>query len=148
MTRPEDEWSAFESSPREMRDEGRQAEIAERIAPLASRLAEARAQHEGLSELIEQLEAEIAHFFPEEAGEKSIATSTHEVVVSRTERWKWDKAALEREFEQGEIPDYVKRSITVDKRKFERLPREEQERLKFALTRTLDKPKVKVIENV
>ena len=46
------------------------------------------------------------------------------------------------------FPEYVTRSLSIDKRKFQKLPPETQELIKFALTRKLDKAKVKVVENV
>lgn len=139
------EWDVFDSIGKKTpKPEGRTANLEE----LAQRHLEISRQLEALSIELGQVENEIAHVFPEEAGEKAISTNTYEVVVRRTERWSWDKKALEDTFSQGELPPYVKRSMTIDKRQFQKLPSAEQESLKHALTRTLDKPKIQVIPHV
>lgn len=118
------------------------------LATLAQTYSDLREQQEALSEELGRLEREIAHYFPEEAGEIAKTAGSYEIIVSRAERWSWDKDALESVFSQGEVPDYVKRSLSIDKRKFLRLPINEQDAVKHALTRKLDAPKVKVIPNV
>ena len=120
----------------------------ERLEPLAEEHARLKKELDALQERLGQIESEIAYLFPEEAGEIAQSTSRFEVIVSRSERWSWDKEALSREFSQEDLPDYIKRSLTVDKRKFQKLPEFEQQRLKHALTRKLDNPKVKVIPYV
>lgn len=112
-------------------------ELAERHREVSVKIGE-------LQDILTGIEGEIAHMFPEVSGEQSITTDRFEVVVSRSERWSWDKDALEEMFGQGDLPDYVKRSMSVDKRKFLKLPTSEQESLHHALTRNLDKPKIKV----
>ena len=144
MSEINDDWDILETADHRITIE----KTADRLEPLAQEYTEVKAQYDELGVRLEQLEAEIAHLFPEEAGEQTQSTRMFDVTVSRTERWTWDKEALEREFSSGEVPDYVKRSLTVDKRKFQKLSAWEQERLKYALTRKLDKPKVKVTENV
>jgi hypothetical protein len=102
-----------------------------------------------MGERVAKLESEMARLFPEEEGELALSTPDgFEVVVRRSERWTWDKQKLEEIFSQGEVPEYVKRTLTVDKRKFQRLPASDQVMLKAALTRKLDSPKVKVIKHV
>ena len=59
-----------------------------------------------------------------------------------------DKEELEKYFGQTELPDYVNRALSVDKRKFKRLPADEQAKIKSFLTRHLNSPKVKVVKNV
>jgi len=121
---------------------------AQRLEPLAEEYVRLKAEFDALQDRLGQIENEIAYLFPEEAGEIAQSTPKFEIIVSRSERWSWDKDALSREFSQEEYPDYIKRSLSVDKRKFQKLPEFEQQRLKHALTRKLDNPKVKVIPNV
>ena len=140
-----DEWDVFNSIGKKTPGTD---ELSAVLEDLARKHLEASNKLEALNILIAQLETEIAHVFPEEAGERAMSTDSYEVLVSRSERWTWDKAALEKAFSQGELPDHIKRSLTVDKRKFLKLPTSDQEKLKFALPRKLDKPKVKVIPPV
>lgn len=139
-----DEWNGFDIGKKTPSSKDRTSGLEE----LATKHLETSNQLEALTLLLGQLENEIAHVFPEEAGEKAMSTDTYEIVVNRSERWSWDKKALEQLYGQEELPDFIKRSMSVDKRKFQKLPTSEQERLKFALTRTLDKPKIKVIPHV
>jgi hypothetical protein len=67
----------------------------------------------------------------------------YEVQVSRSERWVWDKDVLEDLFKEQPLPEHVKRTLSVDKRKFKKLPMVEQEQLRDALTRKLDAAKNK-----
>jgi len=140
-----DEWDVFDSIGKKT---PKPSERSKTLEDLAKQHLEVSNQLEALTILLAQVETEIAHVFPEEAGERAMSTDSFEVVVNRSERWTWDKEALEKAFSQGELPDHVKRSLTVDKRKFLKLPTSEQEKLKFALTRKLDKPKIKVIPHV
>jgi hypothetical protein len=100
------------------------------------------------SERLKELAEQMAQMFPEEEGELSQNVDNLKVVITRSERWVWDKVLLEKEFNEKELPEYVTRSLSIDKRKFQKLPTETQELIKFALTRKLDKAKVKVVENV
>ena len=118
------------------------------LVDLAYRFQEIHERVERDTAELDQLTAEIAHYFPEEAGEVSKESGEFNIVVNRTERWVWDKKKLEEHFGEQELPPYVTRNLTVDKRKFQRLPHEDQSALKFALTRNLNSPRVKVIKNV
>jgi len=97
---------------------------------------------------IQQLQNEIALAFPEVEGEQSKTTSRFQVSCARGERWSWDKPMLEEIFGEGDLPEYVTRSLSVDKRKFKKLPNTDQNNLKPALTRKLDRAKIKVVQNV
>jgi len=139
-----DSWSVFSDTA-----SAPQVDIsANKLEPLAEEYAQLKTQNEALSQRLGQLENEIAYLFPEEAGEIAQSTTKFEVIISRSERWSWDKEALERKFGEGSLPDHIKRSLSVDKRKFQKLPQHDQEALRYALTRKLDRPKVKVIPNV
>ena len=146
MSIENDPWDAIESASEVAID--RSSERLNRLEVLAEEYAQIKREHDALATRLGQVENEIAHLFPEEAGELAQSTKDFDVVVSRSERWTWDKSALEKLFSQEELPDYVKRSLSVDKRKFSKLPQYEQEKLRFALTRKLDNPKVRVIPHV
>ncbi len=119
-----------------------------RLESLARHFHELSEKKADIDQEIQKVEGEIAYYFPEEAGDVAKDTTDFSIIVTRNERWAWDKAALEEHFGQTELPDYVNRSLSVDKRKFSRLPSSEQNALKFALTRHLNSPKVKVVKNV
>ena len=121
--------------------EARLEDLAKHFHALSERKAD-------IDQELSKVEGEIAYYFPEEAGDIAKDTRDFSIIVTRNERWAWDKAALEEHFGQTELPDYVNRSLSVDKRKFSRLPSSEQNALKFALTRHLNSPKVKVVKNV
>jgi hypothetical protein len=94
---------------------------------------------------LERVESEIARLFPEQSGEWVEEVQGYEVQVSRSERWVWDKDVLEDLFKEQPLPEHVKRTLSVDKRKFKKLPMVEQEQLRDALTRKLDAAKIKVM---
>tara|TARA_E500000081_G_scaffold118579_1_gene122505 strand:- start:7946 stop:8455 length:510 start_codon:yes stop_codon:yes gene_type:complete len=118
------------------------------LVELAQRLDELATQKDLVDQELAQVEGQIAHYFPEEAGELAKSTGEYDIIVTRSERWTWDKASLEKHFGENKLPDYINRSLTVDKRKFQKLTKTEQEELKFALTRHLNSPKVKVVKHV
>jgi hypothetical protein len=143
----EDDWDILEGS---LTPKSASAEMAtDRLQPMASEYFYLLERYDEMGERVAKLESEMARLFPEEEGELALSTPDgFEVVVRRSERWTWDKQKLEEIFSQGDVPEYVKRTLTVDKRKFQRLPASDQVMLKAALTRKLDSPKVKVIKHV
>lgn len=145
MTIESEEWDVFSSIGKATPPPSPPSKA---LDALAKQHLEVSQQIEELMNTLGQIENEIAHAFPEEAGETALSTDGYEIVCNRSERWSWDKKILETIFAQGDLPDYVKRSMSVDKRKFLKLPTSEQEQIKSALTRTLDKPKIKVIPHV
>lgn len=140
-----DSWSAFAA------DKITQTDVVEHGKGKLNTLAlEHEKLQENLTEITDRLawiESEIVHLFPEQEGELSQSVSNHNVIVSRTEKWTWDKAMLEKFFSHC-FPDYIRRTLSVDKRKFLQLPTEEQDKLRPCLTRSLNKAKVKVVRNV
>jgi hypothetical protein len=55
----------------------------------------------------------------------------------------WDKDHLKTLF-GGEMPSYVKQSLSVDRREYKRLASDERKLIEPALTRKLDRPKITV----
>lgn len=115
---------------------------------LAKRLFALKARSEEDAQEIARMEAELGTYFPEEAGEISVSTENFTVTCNRLERWSWDKTLLEEIFNQEELPEWVTRNLSVDKRKFQKLPTDEREKVKPALTRKLNNPRIKVTKNV
>ncbi|MAS48214.1 MAG: hypothetical protein CL557_12505 [Alphaproteobacteria bacterium] len=139
-----DKWAVFADSPTVSSSSSK----VETMQNLAEELDTLTKKREIIEERVGQIENELAHNFPEEAGELAQSTPKYEIICNRTERWSWDKDALEKHFGQGSVPHYIKVNMTVDKRQFQKLPHHEQDPLMFALTRKLDKAKIKVIRNV
>lgn len=92
---------------------------------------------DSLKEKLDVIKEEILDHFPKEPGKYDRVSTggTHLLEVSISERWKWDEKQLEQLVDSDELPLYVKRRLTVDKRKFERLEADEQDRYLDALTR-------------
>lgn len=141
----DDRWSVFADTPKTVSSSSSKVEEMQNLAEELETLTKNR---DTIDERIGQIENELAHNFPEEAGELAQSTPKYEIICNRTERWAWDKNALEKHFGQGSVPHYIKVNMTVDKRQFQKLPHHEQDPLMFALTRKLDKAKIKVIRNV
>tara|TARA_B100000780_G_scaffold235545_1_gene176193 strand:- start:1949 stop:2368 length:420 start_codon:yes stop_codon:yes gene_type:complete len=97
-------------------------------------------QHESLLETI-------ASEFPVMSGEQAIVVNDMTVTCTRTERWTWDNEMLEELFMlQDQLPDHIKKRLTVNKRMFMFLDDDQKQQLIPALTRTPGPAKVKVIE--
>ena len=141
----EDRWAVFADTPTTVSSSETKVETMQNLAEELHKLTKDRAV---IEERIGQIENELAYNFPEEAGELAQSTPKFEIICNRSERWSWDKDALEKHFGQGSVPHYIKVNMTVDKRQFQSLPHHEQDPLMFALTRKLDKAKIKVIPNV
>ena len=115
---------------------------------LATELQEVTQQLEILAARKEQIEDEIARWFPEVEGKHEKHFDGLTIEVSRTSRWLWDKDVLSDLFDNKPLPTHITRRLSVDKRKFQKLTKSEQDELIPALTKKLDKAKVKVINNV
>jgi len=115
------------------------------LSGLAESYHETVSQIGTLQEIADRLSGEIAHLFPTVAGECVEQIDDMHVRVTRTEKYQWDRKELERLFDQGALPDFVSRSLSIHKRTFDRLPVEEQEKVRHALTKKLNTPKVEVI---
>ena len=139
-----DDWAVFEKTPIPS------STADERVEKLALEYADLSIQKQEITERMQQLSQEIAHYAPESAEEHTFKTNRCEVSVTRSERWSWDQEKLVEILgdDQTHWPDHVKRTISVDKRKFQKLPPQEREALKPALTRKLDAAKVKVTTDV
>ena len=144
-----DKWDIFKTTDDEETsrpDVDYNAERLKSLRTLASDFHDAIAQANELQETVDRLSGEIAHLFPETAGEQIEQVDDMHVRVTRTERYKWDKSELERVFDQGELPQYVSRNLSIHKRTYDKLPVEEQAKVAHALKKELNSPKVEVIK--
>ena len=121
------------------------AKAKSKISELALRLRKIQAEMEVLDAERNLIELELGRFFPAEEGTfLSDVEGTDLVVQCRvTERWVWDKDHLKSLF-GGEMPSYVKQSLSVDRREYKRLTPDERKMIEPALTRKLDRPKITV----
>jgi len=148
----EDEWDAFDAPDQDAGgasyedvgsdvDEARTAKLAEEYVHLETLMETTRSRMELISE-------ELARLFPEVEGTMNRSVGDYTITMKRPERWVWDKDMLEAMFGDGELPPYVRRNFSVDKRKFQSLKTSEQDALKPALARKLGNPKIEVTPNV
>ena len=139
-----DSWDVFDKTRKDVVA----SKTTQRLEEMSAELYKLNLEKITLEERISVLEGDISRLFPEESGSQSKELGLYEVIVSRTERWSWDKDALEKHFEQKPLPHYVKRNLSIDKRAFTKMPLETQNEIKYCLTRNLDKPKVRVVKHV
>lgn len=143
MSIEQDQWATLEG-PAHVGENPSSSERKDRLNQLADQQFALSNDLARIQDELGRVEAEIARLFPEQSGEWIETLHGYEVQVSRSERWIWDKDVLEELFKEQPLPDHVKRSLSVDKRKFKKLSAIEQEQLRDALTRKLDQPKIKV----
>ncbi len=139
-----DSWDVFDAT----RKDDVASKTTQRLEEMSSKLYKLSLERQTLDEQISVLEGDISRLFPEESGSQSKDLGLYEVTVSRTERWSWDKDALEKHFEEKPLPNYVRRNLSIDKRQYTKMPLETQNEIKYCLTRNLDKAKVRVVKNV
>lgn len=94
---------------------------AQRIAEMAKAVemyASIEASIETMKRTLEDLKAQILAEFDEAAEEQQRNFGNYTVTVKRSERWTWDSDLVEQMVDGGAIPEFVKKTYTVDKRKF------------------------------
>ncbi len=102
-------------------------------------------QIEKLSSKADHLKMKIEAEFPADAGEFNKQVGAYMVTLYRQERWTWDKEILETIFTSSTtLPDFVRRTYSIDKKKFKTLDEEQQKELLPALTRKGGPVKVSV----
>ena len=102
---------------------------------------------ESLKETHEGLLETVAAEFPIMSGEQAIDVAGMTVTCTRLERWTWDNDLLEDLFmSQDDLPDHIKKRLTVNKKLFTFLDDEQKKALMPALTRTPGPARVKVIK--
>lgn len=120
------------------------------IDRLAGRWIEISTKREQLEAEEKLLVEDLARFVPEVAGDHALNTERHTIIVTRGERYLWDRDILEQMFgtDPEDLPDYVKQNLTIDKRRYLKLDEPEKDKLRPALTRKLSAPKLTVATRV
>ena len=109
---------------------------AEGLAKLAEEYGQIAVQIERLTEQAETLKMKIEAEFPADAGEFNKQAGSYMVTLNRQERWTWDKEILESIFASSTtLPEFVRRTYSIDKRKFKHLDEAQQSELLPAITR-------------
>jgi len=120
-----------------------------RLEEQAAELLELQTQLEKIQEKITTISDEILTNFPEEAGEFSDSYGTMFVKVSRAERWTWDSDVLEGLVgAMPKTPECVTKKLSVDKRKFQKLPDPDRAALLPALERKPGPAKISVVADI
>lgn len=95
-----------------------EAKRLEQIAQAAETYLSVSATIDTLQRTLEDLKAQLLAEFDEAAEEQHRTFGKYTVTVKRAERWTWDSDAVEAMVAGGTLPDFVKKTFTVDKRKF------------------------------
>ena len=105
-------------------------------------------QKEAIDQRIEALSYQILDEVSEEPGEHVLKVGEEHVVHIRIpERYQWDQDELKKILDDGNsLPDFVRKTLSVDKRRFDALDDAERKTLLPALTRKPGKPSIKVHE--
>lgn len=101
-------------------------------------------QRDELDDKIKRIEKQIIADFPEDFGEHSRVVGNKVLTINRQERYTWNQDLLHKIYQDEEIPDHVKRRLTVDKRVFQRLDPDQQAPLLPALTRNPGPVSIKI----
>lgn len=94
----------------------------------------------------EVLAAEFVKEFPEDVGEHTKTFGKFVVTCKRGETWKWDSDRLEAMFATASLPEYIERKLTVQKRAFQKLSKEDRNRLHEALKIAPGSPSIVIQE--
>lgn len=115
----------------------------------AEELLELQKQLEQIQEKIERISDELLTHFPEDAGEFQESFGSMHVTVNRAERWNWDTDVLEGIVgAMPKLPECVNRKLSVDKRKFQKLPEPDRLVLLPALERKPGPAKISVVADI
>lgn len=90
----------------------------EELAKAIDTYIQTEAKIELLKHTLDDLKAQILAEFDEAAEEQHLKFGKYQVTVTRSERWTWDSDAVEAMVADGTLPEFVKKTFTVDKRKF------------------------------
>jgi hypothetical protein len=121
-----------------------EAERNDHLNRLVGEMLDAETVFTDAKEKLKNVVEDLARFAPEVSGEVIIETDKFRIVVTRGETYGWDADILEQLYEQPEVPAHIKRKLTVDKKRYDQLPEDEQKLLRPALTIRVGKPKIEV----
>lgn len=118
------------------------------VDDLAPQLIDALAALEAAKTKVKQLTEDLARFAPEIAGEVQLRGTAYVATVRRAERFEWDSDVLAALYDAGELPPYIKKKLSVDKKRYDRMTDDDRDALKSALTIKLSAPSIEVSRNV
>lgn len=94
---------------------------------------------------LDRIATKVCSHIPEEIGEQIKEVGDVRVIVTRGERFDWDQDLMAQLLnDMDALPDHVKKRYTVEKRRYEKLPPEDQQLLMPALTRKAGPAKIVV----
>ncbi len=114
------------------------------VADAAEAYTKAKDMLDAAKESYEVTKTKLAAHFPEEPGEHIRVAGRYTVTVKRGEKLSWDSEALERMFASGQMPDYVKQTLTIHKKAYEALSPTQQQEVAAALTKGVAPATIKV----
>lgn len=117
----------------------------------AMRLLYVKEQIKALKEEQQALEDKVWTLTPDEAGEATVESKQFSFVVSRSELWKWNSPDLEVLAASNPfVGAVVKSKFSLPKNEYQplmdKLPAPEAKKLQDTLTRTVGKPRIKIIK--
>jgi len=106
------------------------------------------AEKKSVEERMEALSYKILNEASGEPGEHVLRVGADHVVHIRIpETYKWDQSTLQGILnDETDLPEFVRKTLSVDKRRFDSLDDDERKKLLPALTRKPGKPSIKVHE--
>lgn len=123
--------------------------VAALVDDRAPQLVEALATLEAAKTRVKQLTEDLARFAPEVAGDVQIHGLVYSVTVKRAERLEWDSEVLSALYDgEADLPPHIKKKLSVDKKRYDRMTEEDRDALKSALTIKLSAPSIEVSRNV
>ena len=118
-------WEDFEKAS----EQGGLAKIAEDFKSVSKQI-------EDLEEKRDKLKNQIEAEFSQDMGEQNKQAGSYLITINRQERWSWDKEVLVEIYQSPDaMPDFIKKTYSIDRRKWKTLSDEEQGKLLPALTR-------------
>lgn len=114
------------------------------VASKARRYMELMDKIDTMQEEADALKADLVAEFPEEMEDQTRLFANMAITVKRGERWTWDSDKLREIVGDVDSSHLVKMSLSIDKRKFQKLADEEKAPYLAALTRAPGPVKVEV----
>ena len=106
------------------------------IAKVAEEFKSVSKQIEDLEERRDKLKAMLEGEFSQDMGEQSKQAGSYLITLNRQERWSWDKDVLIEIYQSPDaMPDFIKKTFSIDRRKWKTLSDDDQTKLLPALTR-------------
>jgi hypothetical protein len=113
---------------------------------LVAQLIDAQARKAIADADVEGISAKMKALFPTGIGEFAADAGRYIVTLKRGDKYTWDTKKLEGLFISKTMPEYVKRRLSIDKRTYQRLDADEQDRLAEALTVEPGSVKIEIVE--